>query len=348
MKTGKSITELASELERQAGVKRDFVSSAKALKFVTEAGKSSLEVGALGNFAIKETAHDQIASRIGIPAKYYEKMQKEAPALLDTNVNHWLQNDGNKYMVRTLDGAARAMLSDRYRPLDNLDLAQVALPTLLESGCKIESCEITDRKMYLKATTERLTFEVKKGDVVQAGIVISNSEIGHGALSVEPLLMRLICTNGMIMNDSKMRKHHVGRGGADFEGASEFYRTETRLADDKAFWMKVRDTIAHAFSTIAFEKHVERFAHAASDIVVADPIEVMEVTQKRFGLQEGEKRLVLTHWLQDGDMSRFGLANAITRSAQDIEDYDRATDFERLGGDIIELPKTDWNRIALN
>lgn len=348
MKTGKSITELASELERQAGEKRDFVSSAKALEFETDDLGSQLKVGDIGRFAVRDTAHDQIAARIGIPAKYYDKMKAEAKELLDINVNHWLKSDSSKYMVRTMDGKARALLSERYRPLDNLDLAQVALPTLLESGCKIESCEITERKMYLKAVTPRLQYEVKKGDVVQAGIVISNSEIGHGALTVEPLLLRLVCTNGMIMNDSKMRKHHVGRVGQDFEGAAEFYRDETRLADDKAFWMKVRDTISHAFSTIAFEKHVERFAQAASDIVLADPIEVMEVTQKRFNLQEGEKRLVLTHWLQSGDMSRFGLANAVTRSAQDIEDYDRATDFERLGGDIIELPKTDWSRIALN
>lgn len=35
--------------------------------------------------------------------------------------------------------------------------------------------------------------EIVPGDIVQAGFVVSNSEIGLGALKVEPLVYRLIC-----------------------------------------------------------------------------------------------------------------------------------------------------------
>jgi len=31
---------------------------------------------------------------------------------------------------------------------------------------------------------------------------------------------------------------------------------------------------------------------------------------------------------------------------EDVESYDRATDFERMGGQLIELPANDWRRIA--
>jgi hypothetical protein len=46
---------------------------------------------------------------------------------------------------------------------------------------------------------------------VQAGVVISNSEVGQGTLSVQPLIYRLICRNGLIAADRAMRKTHVGR-----------------------------------------------------------------------------------------------------------------------------------------
>ena len=38
---------------------------------------------------------------------------------------------------------------------------------------------------------------MRPGDVVQAGVSISNSETGRGAVSVCPLVYRLVCTNGM-------------------------------------------------------------------------------------------------------------------------------------------------------
>ena len=59
-------------------------------------------------------------------------MRKEAPEPLATNVNEWFHNKPERRMIRTLDGQARAFLSDRYRRLDNYDLASTVLPILIE------------------------------------------------------------------------------------------------------------------------------------------------------------------------------------------------------------------------
>jgi hypothetical protein len=56
------------------------------------------------------------------------------------------------------------------------------------------SCELTEDYMYLKVVNPRLQDEVRPGDVVQAGVSISNSETGRGAVSVCPLVYRLVCT----------------------------------------------------------------------------------------------------------------------------------------------------------
>ena len=50
---------------------------------------------------------------------------------------------------------------------------------------------------------------------------------------------------------------------------------------------------------------------------------------------------MLKHLIKGGDLSAWALANAVTRAAADLESYDRATEFEALGGKVIELPVAD-------
>lgn len=68
-------------------------------------------------------------------------------------------------------------------------------------NCSIASCDITETHLYLKVINKSMKAEITEGDIVQAGFVVSNSEIGLGALKVEPLVYRLVCKNGMISKD---------------------------------------------------------------------------------------------------------------------------------------------------
>lgn len=354
MKKGKSLQELAVELDRQNKTKRDFVAETSAISVSTKSPHSNnaaidVSVGS-ETFGATEHFHGQLSGYTDVPKKYYDRMLKQAPQLLTANVNHWLQQQPERRLVRTLDGYARALLSERYRPLDNYDLAEVALPALIKTGCRVESCDVTDTNLYIKAVTERIQYDVKVGQTVQAGIVISNSEVGRGTLQVSPLLYTLQCANGMIAADSSLRKYHVGRGTRyDFEGAVEFYRDETRLADDKAFWLKVRDTVESALNQIDFEKLVRKLQMASDDKLTEDPIKVIELSQRRLGVafNENESASILGHLLAGGDLSRYGLHSAVTRAAQDVPSYERATELERVGGRIIELPRSDWENIAI-
>lgn len=101
-----------------------------------------------------------------------------------------------------MDGRLRAFLSDRYRRLDNLELIDHVLPVISQmKGCEVVSADITETHLYLKVINKTMKTEIVPGDIVQAGFVVSNSEIGLGALKVEPLVYRLICKNGMISKD---------------------------------------------------------------------------------------------------------------------------------------------------
>ena len=46
------------------------------------------------------------------------------------------------------------------------------------------------------------------------------------------------------------------------------------------------------------------------------------------------------------DLSQWGLVNAVTRYSQDVDNYDRATELETLGGKIVDLKPTEWQPIA--
>ncbi len=349
MKTGRSLSEIAVELDRQQKSKRDFISDTRELKlFVPEPGNSNykLQVNGHGEFDVSPHTHGQIANRLGIPKTYYDRMLAESPALLQWNVEHWFDNKPERRLVRTLDNGARAFLSDRYRPLDNYDLAQAVLPVLGEADVKFESVEVTDSRFYIKALFPKIEREVKRGDVVQSGIVISNSEIGLGALKVEPLVFRLVCLNGLISADYSQRKAHLGRAADEGEAAFELYRDVTLQADDKAFWLKVQDTVRGSLNSVQFERIVESLQRSTERQIEASPVKVVEVLAKRYQLNQNENDNVLTHLIRGADLSQYGLVNAITRASQDVASYDRATELERLGGTVLELPSNDWSVLS--
>lgn len=347
MKAGKSLSELALELERQAESKKDYIASTEVLE-MTNTGEIALDGDTRQEFAVTDHAHTQIAARLDIPAKYYQRMRSSAPELLAANVNEWFQQKPERRMVRTLDGQMRAFLSARYRRLDNYDLAEAVLPVLQEmgEGLKIVSTQLTESRMYIKVINERVELEVKKGDVVQAGMVISNSEVGSGSLKVEPLVYRLICTNGMIAQDHSQKRYHVGRN-ADVGEAYELFRDETLKADDRAFFLKVQDTVRAAVDITKFATIVERMREATEQRIEGNPVKAVELVSQRFNFNAGESSGVLQHLIQGGDLSAYGMLNAITRTSQDLEDYERATDLERDGSRVLSLPASTWKEIAM-
>ena len=44
--------------------------------------------------------------------------------------------------------------------------------------------------------------------------------------------------------------------------------------------------------------------------------------------------------------TQYGLANAISEMSQHVEDYDRATELERISGNVLTLDDSQWNRLV--
>jgi hypothetical protein len=362
MKTGRTVQEVATEIMRQSEAKRDFLAPTSQMKLAVGRMGDSERFGVLLRlpkqetpFALSPHTHGQIAARVQIPMTYYNRLLDEAPELLRDNVEHWWRANDEPRMVRTLDGRARAFLSNRYRRIDNLQVAQIILPMLAEmdSDVKVESSEVTESKMYLKcvypAVQDTVTL-IKPGtherirEVVQAGFVFSNSEIGLGNIQCQPFNKVLSCTNGMIVEEFTMRKAHLGRRVTedDFsEEGTQLWSDDTRRADDHALMLKIRDTVLAMGDQKRFSQIVEKMNAATERTLGNKPQESIEELAN-FGLSESERGLVFKHLVEGGTLSQWGLVNAVTRSAQDAESYDRATELESLGGKLLALDSGQW------
>ena len=352
MKEGKTLQELAAELERQQLAKKDLIVSTGVLSMDSrDDGGIALNVMGgqmIQHYDVGEIAHRQIGQFLKIPATYYDRMRREYPQLLTLNANGWFAKMPQaKRMLRTLDGTARALLSDRYRRIDNFEVASAVLPIISRmEGAGVESCELTDSRMYLKVVNPRVTAEIKKGDIVQAGVLISNSEVGMGSVTVSPLIYRLVCSNGMIAEDGKLRKYHVGRANESREDFS-IYRNETIEADDKAFLMKLEDSVKAAVDQARFAAIVDKLRESTEATFQPQQVQqVVELASKEYGFTDSESSGILGHLAAGGDLSLYGLANAVTRQAQDVASYDRSTELEATGYRIITMAPSLWRNLT--
>ena len=356
MKYGRKLDELAMELMRRQESAKDFIADTRLMHFDADANGAMLSLnngsGTTMIFGINEIAHDQIGDALGIPDKYYDKMRKDNPSLLAQNVNSWLQIEPKERMVRTLTSETegnrfvRAFLSKQYRRIDNFEVAQTVLPIIADMPeARVESCDITDSKMYIKVVNPRLTTEVTPGDIVQSGILISNSEVGTGSLTVQPLVYRLVCKNGMVVNDAATKRRHVGRGNVAGEDFS-VYTDETMKLDDMALMAKVRDTVRAVVDQTRFDKVVNLMRQAKDAKIVTTNIpQMVELAGTEFKFTKPEGQGILDYLIRGGDLTLYGMANAVTRYAQDVESYDRSTAMEEIGYNILGMSAAKWNRL---
>ena len=231
--------------------------------------------------------------------------------------------------------------------MDNYDLLSEIIPVLQETELTVKCASITDKRMYLKCIFESVQAEVIPGRVVASGTVISNSEVGAGALKVENFVWEYACKNGLITGKS-LAQIHVGRRQGMVENVNVNYiQNDTREAEDKAFALKARDAVKALTDRTNFDLSLNKL-RAASERKIEVPIQdVMEVTEKKFGLRKGETQGVLSEYIENahktGGNNQYSLVNAVTAVAREVgkENQDRQTELERIGNDILDMPEKD-------
>lgn len=102
----------------------------------------------------------------------------------------------------------------------------------------------------------------------------------------------------------------------NYDTAYELYSDETLAQDDKAFFMKVADTVRCAVDESKFMLMVGKMQEAMNIPLENQPMKEVELLADRFNLTENEQGDIFRQLFISGDNSRYGLLNAVTAAAQ--------------------------------
>lgn len=372
-----TIEELAQRVRVDAERKRDFIAPTTQATVFNGGANIMLSDGNTNYDGVfSNNARRQLGTHLGIPSQYIEKLQARGMGeLVDTNFNQLLHSPVEKAtdrLFRTYDNGSgrdgfenvfRSAHSRSFLTFDYVDLMDGVAPVLHQIADKQElkfiSTGLTDNKLYMKIVFPNMQLEVRSkqvNDIVECGIIISNSETGHGSIIVSQFIHRLVCLNGMTVNDAGTRRRHVGSANA--RGELD-YQSDTIISMKQTLTKQLRDHVLDCVDHDKFKATVARFNASAEDMTAEhEPENAIESVGKKFSLSDAEVKYAKRALLEDGDYSRWGFANAITNLAVDDEKnkersevlnltYDRATDLQELGGNIINLNPREWKRVAL-
>jgi hypothetical protein len=325
------LVDLVRELERQKKNSLDLIVESRALKAVPDEGDGiRLAIPEYGEFPLTEWAHGQLADKLGIPRRYYERMRNSGKSeLLAENVNAWLE-ERERRLIRILDGRIRAILSDRYRMMDNYDIVFLALDEFKRrETVEIYRIDLTETMLYLKAVDRTLAESIREEDVVHGGIIIRNSEVGASALRIEPFILRRVCGNGLILQHS-LKKIHLGRQTLEIGEIN--WSDETRELEDRAIWAKIRDIIRATFDRQIFQSWVRKLRES-TQVKIEKPIEAVENIVGHLGLSEEQKQRLLMHF---SEPTKYGLINAVANLAGELKDVEEQVKLEEFAGRMLE------------
>lgn len=350
------LEELVKTLEDEKLRKFDYLVDSGDLRAIPEteghhtiafrAPEKFSDISKAARFHFMRGAHRQVAQKLDIPEKYYDKLLLH-PEAWAFNVNWWFERTPRRYFIRTFQeeegrsGIVRAFLSERYRVIDHIDVLMTALQELRNhAGIVIESCDLTEERMYLRVSHPGIRAQIKPGDEIHGGLILSNSETGLGGLYVKPRILNKICSNGLV-SDLGVEQVHLGR-----KLSEEFlYSDETRRLENELIFRKVKDTVCTIFSPETFQKLVDGLMRA-TEVRIKEPEKAVDNIVTRFLLTETQKEEILKGFIEGGDASKYGLIQAVTHAAHAEEDPHEVTRFEELGGKLLEMEEAEFSELV--
>jgi len=346
----------------QAARKADYVTSTNNIQVRTIDGNTNVVLEAnrgvpTQSFATNDVAFSQLANNCDIDVRTARRLRDNdsyAPEF-DALLNKILVNEPKNKMLRTLSGerpVLRALVSDKFKTFDNLDLVQSALPQLIhsDSDWQIVNGTVTDSHLYMRLKSANQIAEPAIGDTMANGILLRNSEVGLGSVEVAQLAWTLWCLNGCT-TENKSRHTHVtsARGGDQWALLTD----EAKNADNKALELKLRDVVAAFSSRESFDAHVELMRAAHGDIVEGSASAAVNATIQVLKLPKKSADDLMTGLLntlqQDGyrnkPISRATIVNAVTAVAH-VAKPDDVDSWYQTGRAVLDLPRNQWETIA--
>jgi len=254
------------------------------------------------------SALSQMLNRLRIPVTFYRRNPYE---IQNTLFNHWRNfhktAGGNKKNVMFRFNHAvepnhvRAVLSDVYGKMDDLDLFKVLLEVMDERQ------DISYRLLEYDAHITQLFIDfndcqgVHNGTTYTAGLCVTNSETGHSAVWIEPVVHALHC--------SYFNRRTLRQQGVDCRIVHRGKLAQKRVQP----MVEKAKEIAQVGITQLAESFQSRFSRDAAIRMAQN----MEALPSRF------VQLLEEEWSQEEDLIRAEAARRILLLAQELPLFQR-------------------------
>jgi hypothetical protein len=352
-----------------------------------------------GTYLPTEVFDEGLAAKLGVPGAYLKHCRLDgAEDLYDANVNGWLHGrtvrrvgqepevvreaDKRSFLFRGFEGGegksavARALLSDQFSLVDNLDVLTAALTGIKAAGvhAHVDSCDLTDRRMYMRVVVPELKAlapELLKGYRSPFADRDVNEARNHGwdlERGLEAARNEGLDYGGdepIVFAGLDIRNSEVGNGafsiapvlvvkvcrnglviteetyrkvhvGAKMDQGRITWSQDTQRKNLDLIVAQTRDSVQEFLSAGFVERSVRKIEEKAGAPVTEVEATVKRVT-KTLKFSEAETNGVLDHFIRGGQMTAGGVVNAITSYSQTVASADRSHDLDDAALRALDL-----------
>jgi len=265
-------------------------------------------------YPYSDYAFSQFLRKLEIAPKTYSKLTCDVrEKVVRDRIEQLEADDSYKLRIRTVnDGEEKiaGVVSPRYVAIEDFDILTGLIPLAEAGTIEIESYDRGHWLNPFSTSNYRFTIPSTKTDVVgssvndvlSVGFHLSNSRIGAKSLTINKLIWRLVCTNGLILpsKENIVRQRHIHFEKEMFlnnlnveievfmKSSQKFLN---RMAETKNVWLGVSATDSFQAAFNRLSGYVPRFiADRALDI-----------------------------YRSQSDWTMYGLTNCFTQAARDTD-----------------------------
>ena len=300
------------------------------------------DIDGMGGYrSLHENAIQQLSSKLGIPTKFATDLSKGAlwqrSLLKDMFNEHVLHTEKANFLVRSVNGQARAILSDRYRRMDNMPVFRSFLDATVQQGARLFDGHLSELSMYLEVMhPDIMRIQTpKNGEVAMAmGAQISSSDFGRGSLEVRTFMLQVVCGNGLTLKPL-VRQVHLGRRLLQEDMA---FSQHTMNLDTQTMASAVSDMVSSAFTLGNRESAIQRVLRASAKEVDAELVAPQLVDS---GIKKEEVDAIMESLMRSspedgvaGEITTWKVTQAMTAAARNFEP-ERSREVSRIAGAML-------------
>ena len=329
-------------------VPRDQIIRAQAVRFDVQGKGVAWRAANLPEHGIHSNAMTQIADKTGIPMGYVRHLQDvdadwARTLLASTLTEHFSHMPAEtRFLTRSIGGETRALLSDKFRPIDCRPGLDALVSIAQDRGAVIADATATDTRVSVKMILPTV-HEITEGEFVVVGLAWDNSDFGRGAQTLRVFVIRLWCLNGATLETALREVHLGGRLSDDVN-----YSSRTRDLDARATISAIRDTAAALLGDGKVRETTALLTAAASTNL--DPKTKIADLRKAIGkgladqVAEAYNRPDVEDLPPGNTVWRW--SNALSWVAGHTDDPETRIDLERLAGAALQSAAPPAKRAA--